>query len=344
MYIVTGGAGFVGSNIVAGLNDRGLNNVIVVDDLEDGTKVSNIIDLEFADYLDKTQFLKDVIKNGLPRQTRIVFHQGACSDTMVTDGHFMMENNFSYSKHLYEACRRCAVPLVYASSASVYGESKMFEEVSGCENPLNIYALSKLIFDRYVRAREASHTNQVVGLRYFNVYGAREQHKSHMASVAYQLFHQYQATGQVRLFGASGGYGDGEQRRDFVSIEDVVRANLFCMDHPHFNGIYNLGTGVSRSFNDMALAVVNSCRALSGRKSLSLEESQIQEVITYFDMPATLTGKYQDYTQADVGRLREAGYDGEFTTLEAGVRRYVGWLMQHTNSDLPNFDRQSPNS
>ena len=203
MYIVTGGAGFVGANIVAGLNDRGLNNVIVVDDLEDGTKVSNIIDLEFVDYLDKTQFLKDVIKNGLPRQTRIVFHQGACSDTMVTDGHFMMENNFSYSKHLYEACRRCAVPLVYASSASVYGESKMFEEVSGCENPLNIYALSKLIFDRYVRAREASHTNQVVGLRYFNVYGAREQHKSHMASVAYQLFHQYQATGQVRLFGAS---------------------------------------------------------------------------------------------------------------------------------------------
>ena len=219
----------------------------------------------------------------------------------------------------------------------------MFEEVSGCENPLNIYALSKLIFDRYVRAREASHTNQVVGLRYFNVYGAREQHKSHMASVAYQLFHQYQATGQVRLFGASAGYSDGEQRRDFVSIEDVVRANLFCMDHPHFKGIYNLGTGVSRSFNDMALAVVNSCRALSGRKSLSLEESQIQEVITYFDMPATLTGKYQDYTQADVGRLREAGYGGEFTTLESGVRRYVDWLMQHMQSNSPMSKRPEPN-
>ena len=128
-----------------------------------------------------------------------------------------------------------------------------------------------------------------------------------------------------------------------MSIEDVVRANLFCMDHPHFKGIYNLGTGVSRSFNDMALAVVNSCRALSGRKSLSLEESQIQEVITYFDMPATLTGKYQDYTQADVGRLREAGYDGEFTTLESGVRRYVDWLMQHMQSNSPMSKRPEPN-
>ena len=329
MYIVTGGAGFVGSNIVAGLNDRGLSNVIVVDDLEDGAKVSNIIDLEFSDYLDKSQFLKDVIKNGLPQQTRMVFHQGACSDTTVTDGHLMMENNFSYSKHLYEACRSCDVPFVYASSASVYGESKVFEELSEYENPLNVYALSKLIFDRYVRVREASCTNQVVGLRYFNVYGAREQHKAHMASVAYQLFHQYQATGQVRLFGASGGYGDGEQRRDFVSIEDVVSANLFCMDHPDFKGIFNLGTGVSRSFNDIGLAVVNSCRTVSGSKSLCLEECQTQEIIRYFDMPASLTGKYQDFTQADVGRLREAGYDRKFTALEAGVRRYVDWLAQH---------------
>ena len=338
MYIVTGGAGFVGSNIVAGLNDRGLSNVIVVDDLEDGVKVSNIIDLEFSDYLDKSQFLKDVIKNGLPQQTRMVFHQGACSDTTVTDGHFMMENNFSYSKHLYEACRSCDVPFVYASSASVYGESKVFEELSEYENPLNVYALSKLIFDRYVRVREASCTNQVVGLRYFNVYGAREQHKAHMASVAYQLFYQYQATGQVRLFGASGGYGDGEQRRDFVSIEDVVSANLFCMDHPNFKGIFNLGTGVSRSFNDIGLAVVNSCRTVSGSKSLSLEECQTQEIISYFDMPASLTGKYQDFTQADVGRLREAGYDGKFTALEAGVRRYVDWLGQHMRSDPSQSD------
>jgi ADP-L-glycero-D-manno-heptose 6-epimerase len=338
MYIVTGGAGFVGSNIVAGLNDRGLSNVIVVDDLEDEVKVSNIIDLDFSDYLDKSQFLKDVVKNGLPQQTRMVFHQGACSDTTVTDGHFMMENNFSYSKYLYEACRRCDVPFVYASSASVYGESKVFEELSECENPLNVYALSKLIFDRYVRAREASCTNQVVGLRYFNVYGAREQHKAHMASVAYQLFHQYQATGQVRLFGASGGYGDGEQRRDFVSIDDVVSANLFCMDHPDFKGIFNLGTGVSRSFNDIGLAVVNSCRTISGSKSLCLEECQTQEIISYFDMPATLTGKYQDYTQADVGRLREAGYDRKFTALEAGVRRYVDWLRQHVHSDPSQSD------
>ena len=338
MYIVTGGAGFVGSNIVAGLNDRGLSNVIVVDDLEDGVKVSNIIDLEFSDYLDKSQFLKDVIKNGLPQQTRMVFHQGACSDTTVTDGHFMMENNFSYSKHLYEACRSCDVPFVYASSASVYGESKVFEELSEYENPLNVYALSKLIFDRYVRVREASCTNQVVGLRYFNVYGAREQHKAHMASVAYQLFHQYQATGQVRLFGASGGYGDGEQRRDFVSIEDVVSANLFCMDHPDFKGIFNLGTGVSRSFNDIGLAVVNSCQTVSGSKPLSLEECQTQEIISYFDMPASLTGKYQDFTQADVGRLREAGYDRKFTALEAGVRRYVDWLAQHMRSDPSQSD------
>jgi len=338
MYIVTGGAGFVGSNIIAGLNDRGVSNVIVVDDLEDGVKVSNIIDLEFSDYLDKSQFLKDVIKNGLPKQTRMVFHQGACSDTTVTDGHFMMENNFSYSKHLYEACRSCDVSFVYASSASVYGESKVFEELNEYENPLNVYALSKLIFDRYVRVRESSCTNQVVGLRYFNVYGAREQHKAQMASVAYQLFQQYQATGQVRLFGASGGYSDGEQRRDFVSIEDIVSANLFCMDHPDFKGIFNLGTGVSRSFNDIGLAVINSCRTVSGNKSLCLEECQTQEIISYFDMPASLTGKYQDYTQADVGRLREAGYDRKFTALEVGVRRYVDWLGQHKRSDPPQSD------
>ena len=203
---------------------------------------------------------------------------------------------------------------------------------------MNVYALSKLIFDRYVRVREASCTNQVVGLRYFNVYGAREQHKAHMVSVAYQLFHQYQATGQVRLFGASGGYGDGEQRRDFVSIEDVVSANLFCMDHPDFKGIFNLGTGVSRSFNDIALAVVNRCRTVSGSQSLSLEECQAQKIISYFDMPATLKGKYQDYTQADVGRLREAGYDREFTALEAGVRHYVDWLAQHMRSELSQPD------
>jgi len=338
MYIVTGGAGFIGANIVAGLNDRGLTNVIVVDDLEDEAKVSNIIDLEFSDYLDKSQFLKDVIKNGLPQQTRMVFHQGACSDTTVSDGHFMMENNFSYSKQLYEACRSCDVPFVYASSASVYGESKVFEEISKYENPLNVYALSKLIFDRYVRVREGSCTNQVVGLRYFNVYGAREQHKAHMASVAYQLFHQYKATGQVRLFGASGGYDDGEQRRDFVSIEDVVSANLFCMDHPDFKGIFNLGTGVSRSFNDIALAVVNSCRTIAGSPSLSLKECQAQKIISYFDMPATLTDKYQDYTQADVGRLREAGYDSEFTVLEAGVGRYVDWLDKHSRSDSSRFN------
>jgi len=344
MYIVTGGAGFVGANIVAGLNNRGIKNVIVVDDLKDDAKVSNIIDLEFVDYLDKSEFLKEVIKNGLPQQTRFVFHQGACSDTTVTDSQFMMENNFSYSKQLYEACRSRAVPFVYASSASVYGESKVFEEISDYEKPLNVYALSKLIFDRYVRGREAFRTNQVVGLRYFNVYGSREQHKTHMASVAYQLFHQYQATGQVRLFGASGRYGDGEQRRDFVSVEDVVRANLFCMDHPEFRGIFNLGTGVSRSFNDMALAVVNSCRTISGSKPLSLEESQIQEVISYFDIPATLEGKYQDYTQADLGRLRNAGYSMEFTMLETGVRRYVDWLGQYMHSDSSQLDRPQVNS
>ncbi len=338
MYIVTGGAGFVGSNIVAGLNDRGLTNVIVVDDLEDEAKVSNIMDLDFSDYLDKSQFLKKVIANGLPQQTCMVFHQGACSDTTVTDGHFMMENNFSYSKHLYEVCRRCDVPFVYASSASVYGGSQVFEELNEYENPLNAYALSKLIFDRYVRVRGSSCTNQVVGLRYFNVYGAREQHKAHMASVAYQLFHQYQATNQVRLFGASGQYGDGEQRRDFVSIKDVVRANLFCMDNPGFRGIFNLGTGVSRSFNDVALAVVNSCRMISGNKALSLEECQTQKVISYFDMPAPLVGKYQDYTQADVGRLRKAGYDREFTALESGVGGYVDWLVQKKRANTSQFD------
>lgn len=309
MIIVTGGYGFIGSNLVKALNGRGRDDVVVVDNLSNGEKFVNLVDCSIEDYYDKEDFLIEVVENGLPEDTEVVFHQGACSDTTEWDGRYMMTNNYEYSRVLLHACMDRGIPLIYASSAAVYGMSADCEEIPENEKPLNIYGYSKCLFDRYVR--RASPESQVAGLRYFNVYGPREQHKGRMASIAWQLNRQFHEEGILRLFAGSDGYRDGEQRRDFISVDDVVAVNLWFWDNPTVSGIFNCGTGASRSFNAVARAVIH-CR---GKGS-----------IEYIPFPQSLKGHYQSFTEAEISGLRAAGYDRHFKNLEDGVRDYLSWM------------------
>ncbi len=327
-YVVTGAAGFIGSNLVKALNDRGITDVIAVDDLQQGDKFVNLADCEIADYLDKDEFLEKMEEGALDGVVSAVLHQGACSDTTERDGRFMMDVNYRYSKRLLDHCITDEVPFIYASSAAIYGAGRAFREERECEAPLNIYGYSKFLFDQLVRRRFEERTAQIAGLRYFNVYGPREQHKGRMASVAYHFFNQYRASGQVRLFTGSGGFGDGEQRRDFVSVEDCVKINLYLLDHPEKSGIFNAGTGAAQSFNDVAVAVVNACREAAGEGALTLAALRERGVIQYIAFPDDLRGRYQSYTQADLSKLRAAGYDAPFLTVEQGVARYCQTLLQ----------------
>ncbi|KAA0181246.1 ADP-glyceromanno-heptose 6-epimerase [Cupriavidus cauae] len=325
--IVTGAAGFVGSNLVKGLNERGENNVIAVDNLTRADKFHNLVDCEIADYLDKTDFL-DRFARGEFGKVRAIFHEGACSDTMETDGRYMMENNYRYSKALMEACLEQGVQFLYASSAATYGASQTFKEDREYEKPLNVYGYSKFLFDQLVRRTLPNAHSQIVGFRYFNVYGPREGHKGRMASVAFHNFNQFRADGTVKLFGEYGGYGPGGHSRDFVSVEDVVKVNLFFLDHPEKSGIFNLGTGRAQPFNDIATTVVNTLRGAEGKPPLTLEEMEQEGLIEYIKFPDALRGKYQCFTQSDVSRLRGAGYTAPFYTVEEGVARYCRWLLE----------------
>ena len=328
--IVTGAAGFIGSNIVKALNARGVTDIVAVDNLTKADKFKNLVDCEIAEYVDKKDFL-DVVESGeLGGDIEAVLHQGACSDTMETDGRYMMENNYRYSLSLLEWCQDEAVPFIYASSASVYGGGKVFAEARECEAPLNVYGYSKFLFDQSVRPRLAEASAQIAGFRYFNVYGPRESHKGRMASVAYHFFNQYRASGKIKLFEGNEGYANGEQRRDFVSIEDVVKVNLHFLDSENVSGIFNLGTGRSQTFNDVAVASLNACRALDGKSALTLEDMKTQSLIEYVAFPDALKGKYQSFTQADVTNLRAAGYAAEFLTVEEGVSHYIPWLAAHS--------------
>jgi ADP-L-glycero-D-manno-heptose 6-epimerase len=256
-----------------------------------------------------------------------VLHQGACSDTTASDGRYVMQNNFRYSSSLLEYCIAQEVPLIYASSAAVYGGSSTFREERSFESPLNVYGYSKFLFDQVVRRRAGEAAAQVAGFRYFNVYGPHESHKGRMASVAWHFYNQYRAQGKVRPFAGSGGYGDGEQRRDFVSIEDVVSVNLWFLDHPEVSGIFNVGSGRAQSFNEVATAVINTCRKGAGEPVLSLRELQAGGIIEYLPFPADLEGKYQHFTQADLTMLRDAGYAASFQSVEQGVGRYIEQLL-----------------
>jgi ADP-L-glycero-D-manno-heptose 6-epimerase len=330
--IVTGAAGFIGSNLVAALNARGERQIIAVDDLTQGDKFRNMADLHIADYVDKGAFING-FKKGWFGQVRAVFHQGACSDTMESDGVFMMANNYQYSIDVYETCMAQKASFLYASSAAVYGGSEQFVEDRQYEKPLNVYGYSKFLFDQYMRAKFAENANpaQVVGLRYFNVYGARESHKGRMASVAFHQFHQFKKQGFVKLFGEYGGHQSGEQSRDFVSIEDVVKVNLFFFDHPEKSGIFNLGTGQAQPFNDVACAVVNSLRKAAGDPPLTLPALVKAGLIQYIPFPDDLKGKYQCFTQADMHQLRAIGYSDSFLNVDQGVSHYVDWLSANAD-------------
>lgn len=309
MIVVTGAAGFIGSNLVLGLNARGRGDILAVDELTDGTKFRNLADGEIADYLDKDAFLERIENGGLPKITAI-FHQGACSATTEWNGKFVMDVNYHYSKVLLHYAQTHRIPYFYASSASVYGMGTQgFRESRECERPLNMYAYSKFLFDQYVRRQTL--TSQVVGLRYFNVYGPREQHKGGMASTAFHFNNQLLKDGECRLFEGSDGYPDGGQRRDFIHVNDVVAMNLWFWEHPAKSGIFNCGTGRAQPFNDIAKAVI----AWHGKGK-----------IQYVPFPESLKGRYQSFTEADHAKLKAIGYDLPFLTVEEGVKKYLDWL------------------
>ena len=320
MIIVTGGAGFIGSNLVKELNRRGRTDILVVDDLKDGTKFANLADCDILDYMDKDDFEALVTSDEgdeafEDNEIEAIFHQGACSSTTEWDGKYMMANNFEYSKSVLLFALNLEIPFIYASSAAVYGDGTVFEEDRQFEKPLNVYGYSKFLFDQFVRQLLPTAESQIVGLRYFNVYGPREQHKGSMASVAYHLNRQLPELGYVKLFEGSDGYGNGEQRRDFVYVDDVVDVNLWFSDNPKKSGIFNVGTGRSQPFNDVARSVI---------------EWHKKGHIDYIPFPDHLKGRYQSFTEANIQALRQAGYKGAFKTVEEGVSLYLEALSQNS--------------
>ncbi|MDL2281028.1 ADP-glyceromanno-heptose 6-epimerase [Selenomonadales bacterium OttesenSCG-928-I06] len=316
MIIVTGAAGFIGSNLVYALNKRHEDNILIVDDLTDGNKIKNLNALKFYDYQDQETFINKVEKRNIRRYSdkiQAVFHIGACSDTMEYNGRYMMENNYEYSKKLLNFCQEEEIPFIYASSASVYGNGDNgFKESEECEKPLNVYAFSKLQFDRYVSRILPQSTSQIVGLRYFNVFGPQEHHKGRMASIVYQLYNQLKKEGVLKLFQGIDCFENGEQKRDFIYVKDVVKVNLHCFDNKEVSGIFNCGTGEANTFNAVAQSIIDT----KGYGS-----------IEYIPFPETLRGKYQNYTQADTKNLLSVGgYDGGFYTIREAIADYIYYL------------------
>lgn len=310
MIVVTGGAGFIGSNLIKELNERGHHDILVVDDLTDGTKFKNLVDCDIADYCDKEEFLAQITENKAFGKIEAIFHQGACSTTTEWDGRFMMRNNYEYSKALLHYSLDHKIPFIYASSAAIYGGGKVFKEMIEYEMPLNVYGYSKFLFDQYVRRILPHAKSQIVGLRYFNVYGPRESHKGPMASVAFHLNNQIKE-GTVKLFEGNDGYPDGEQQRDFIYVGDAVNVNLWFFENPGKSGLFNVGTGNAEPFNSVAKAVISWHK---------------QGKIMYTPFPDHLRGCYQSFTQADINNLREAGYTAPFKTVAEGVKEYLDWL------------------
>jgi len=325
--VVTGAAGMIGSNLVHGLNAAGVDDVIAVDDLTDGPKYRNLLGARLSDYFDRSEFYGRFARAELGK-IDAVLHQGACSDTMEHNGRFMLDSNYRCSKDLLDACQAQGTRLLYASSAATYGSSASFREEPEFEQPLNVYGWSKLLFDNVVRRALPGVSTQVAGFRYFNVYGPREQHKGRMASVAFHHHQQFAETGKVRLFGEYGGYGPGQQMRDFIYVGDVVAVNLWFLEHPAVSGLFNLGTGRAQPFNDVAEATVNGERAQRGEPPLELRDLVSRGMVEYIPFPDALVGKYQCFTQADLARLRGVGCEHAFADVATGVRAYVDWLSR----------------
>jgi ADP-L-glycero-D-manno-heptose 6-epimerase len=304
MWIVTGGAGFIGSNIVQALNGKGHSDILIVD--RPKKDFGNLRDLRFADLLQPEEFLEVLHRKALPSSIEAILHQGACADTTCTDERFMMDNNVSFSKAVLHFAIERLIPMIYASSAATYGANLHFRESPENEAPLNLYGRSKLIFDNYVRTLLPSIASTVAGLRYFNVYGPRETYKGRMASMIYQLYGQLRRDGRARLFEGSGGFAAGEQHRDFVSVSDVINVNLFFAGGPVRKGIFNVGTGKARTFNEVVKQLTRSLG---------------KGAVEYIPFPDGLREKYQSHTQADITALRAAGYTDEFLSLEDGIAR-----------------------
>jgi ADP-L-glycero-D-manno-heptose 6-epimerase len=315
MIIVTGGAGMIGSNIVKALNDKGCRDIVVVDHMKNGRKFQNLADLDICDYLDREDFMKRILEGdnffdwgGI----EVVFHEGACSSTTEWDGQYIMRNNFEYTKNLFHYCVDRRIPFLYASSASTYGgRTDHFIEERQFEKPLNVYGYSKFLFDQYFRKHQKEISSQVVGLRYFNVYGPREQHKGSMASVAFHLNNQMLAGENPKLFKGCDGYPDGGQMRDFVFVEDVAAVNLWFWEHKGPSGIYNCGSGHAEPFSNIAKAVI---------------KHHGHGKIEYVPFPEHLVGHYQSFTEADLTKLRMAGCDVQFHDVASGVAKYLEWL------------------
>lgn len=315
MIIVTGAMGFIGSNLIKALNQNGIDEILAVDDLTNGIKFANLVDCKIADYIDKMDFLARIERGeSFASSVKIIFHQGACSNTTEWNGKFMLDNNYQYSKALLHYSLERNVAFIYASSAAVYGNGNVFKEQLQYEKPLNVYGYSKFLFDQYVRKQLPNARSQIVGTRYFNVYGPREQHKGTMASVALHNHRQIEKENRLKLFKGCDGYNDGEQRRDFIYVEDVTAVNLWFMEHPQVSGIFNVGTGRSQTFNQLAHAV--------------LQWHQTGE-IEYITFPKHLQGCYQSFTEADLTQLRAVGCDIAFKSVEQGVPAYLDWLGQH---------------
>ena len=315
MIIVTGGAGFIGSNLIKQLNQAGHTDIVVVDDLTDGTKFTNLVDLDIADYMDKDEFIARVVAGDSFaewNEIEVIFHEGACSATTEWNGKFVMEVNYDYSKHLLHFCVDRGIPFIYASSAATYGgRNDNFIEDRRFEQPLNVYGYSKFLFDEYVRRLLPTTNSQIVGLKYFNVYGPREQHKGSMASVAFHLNNQMKDGQNPKLFEGCDGFGNGGQTRDFVYVEDVCKVNLWFWKNGGKSGIYNYGTGRAEPFLNVAEAVVKH----HGRGQ-----------VEFIPFPDHLKGRYQSYTQADLTKLRATGCDVQFRSVAEGVAEYMEWL------------------
>lgn len=331
--VVTGAAGFIGSNLVHALNARGIDDVIAVDDLTNGQQFRNLVGTQLSGYVEMDDFYTRFERGEFGR-VDAVLHQGACSDTMVHDGKLMMARNYECSRRLLDACQQQGTRLIYASSAAVYGGSAVFTEAPEHERPLNVYGWSKLVFDQAVRrvlAAPARGMPQVAGLRYFNVYGPREQHKGRMASVAFHHFGQFQSQGHVALFGEYNGYAPGAHERDFVWVGDVVDVNLWLLEHGGASGIFNVGSGRAEPFNAVAAAMLNRCRAAAGESPLNLSSLVDAGQLRYTPFPDALRGHYQCHTQADLRALRQAGYTRTMTNVSTGVALYAQWLLDPTD-------------
>jgi ADP-L-glycero-D-manno-heptose 6-epimerase len=312
MIIVTGSNGFIGSNLITQLNKLGENNILAVDDHSNKDLESNTKDCNISERVNIQEFLNMVVTGELQsRKINAIFHQGACSDTMEWDVDYILENNFNYSKILLDFSESNNIPFIYASSASVYGAGKVFAENKNNETPINLYAYSKYLFDQVVRNRLLKSNSQIVGMRYFNVYGPNETHKGRMASVAYHLHQQLKKGNEVRLFEGSDGYGNGEQRRDFIHVNDIVKVNLWFYKNSDVSGIFNVGTGKSQTFKEVADAVI---------------EWNEKGSVKYIPFPEKLKGSYQSFTEADISKLRSSGYEETFMDVATGVKQYLNVL------------------